>query len=429
MTIRQVIAAKRDGRKHTRDELAFLAQAAAGKADATDYQLSAWLMAAYLNGLDEDETLWLTLSMAESGERLDLRGLPRPWLDKHSTGGVGDKTTLVVLPILAACGLTMVKMSGRGLGITGGTIDKLESIPGFRTDLAPSALMEQAGRIGLAITGQSPNLAPADKALYALRDTTETVGAMPLIVSSILSKKIAAGADHLVLDVKCGSGAFMKDLESAKTLAKMLKSVAELSGMKTGVAITDMTQPLGKAVGNALEVIEADRVLQGESGRFATLCIDLAAEALEVCGIASSFDEGRTAAGEALTTGAAREKWHAFIRAQGGPDLTTGKIEDILEVHPVEHEVRATKGGWVSEINAESVGEAVSVLGGGRRHKEDVIDHSVGIDCLVEVGSAVEEGQVMMRVHGTPPRDTIFEDMVIISETRIPSIPPVIDRL
>lgn len=429
MTIRQVIAAKRDGRKHTRQELTLVAQAAAGKADSTDYQLSAWLMAAYLNGLDDEETLWLTLAMAESGERLDLSGLPRPWLDKHSTGGVGDKATLVVLPILAACGLTMVKMSGRGLGITGGTIDKLESIPGFRTDLTPEELIDQAGCIGLAITGQSPNLAPADKTLYALRDTTETVGAMPLIVSSILSKKIAAGADHLVLDVKCGSGAFMKDLASARQLATMLKSVAERSGMKTGVAITDMNQPLGRTVGNALEVLEADRVLRGEQGRFASLCVDLAGEALEVCGTVPSFERGRAAAAEALSGGMAYDKWVDLVRAQGGPDLRVQPIEGVLRVRPVDRDVLATTTGWVSEVRADRIGNAVSQMGGGRRRKEDSIDHSVGVECLVDVGSQVEIGQPILKVYGETPRDTIFEDIVIISETPIPSICPVIERL
>ena len=230
MDIQTIIATKRDGKKHTREELRWLTRAAATKS-VPDYQLAAWLMAAFIHPLDQEETAWLTLEMADSGERLDLTGLPKPWVDKHSTGGVGDKTSIVVLPILAACGLTVVKMSGAGLGITGGTVDKLSSIPGFRLDLSPDEMKSQAKRIGLALTGQTPNLAPADKTLYSLRDTTATVASVPLIVSSILSKKVAGGADTVVLDVKCGSGAFMRNLDEAKTLAEALIATAKLVGL------------------------------------------------------------------------------------------------------------------------------------------------------------------------------------------------------
>ncbi|HZH98209.1 MAG TPA: thymidine phosphorylase, partial [Fimbriimonadaceae bacterium] len=230
MDVQRFIATRRDRGRHTREDLSWFAKAAAA-GEIPDYQLSAWLMAAYLNPLDEQETAWLTVAMAESGQRLDLTGLPKPWVDKHSTGGVGDKTTLVLLPLLAACGLTCVKMSGRGLGITGGTIDKLSSVPGFRTDLSPEEMKKQAGEIGLALTGQTPDLAPADKVLYALRDATATVSSMPLIVSSILSKKLAGGAEALVLDVKCGSGAFMKTRSEADALAESLASTAALAGL------------------------------------------------------------------------------------------------------------------------------------------------------------------------------------------------------
>lgn len=303
MNFQDIIAAKRDGLKHTKPELEWLAKAAAC-GEVPDYQLSAWLMAAYLHPLDSEETAWLTLSMAGTGERLDLTGLPKPWVDKHSTGGVGDKTTIVLLPLLAACGLTMVKMSGRGLGITGGTVDKLLSVPGFRMDLTPEELKAQAKRIGLAITGLTPNLAPADKVLYALRDATATVDSIPLIVSSILSKKIAGGAETVVLDVKAGSGAFMKTVPEARKLASALSDTAAIAGLKTRLAITDMSQPLGRTVGNSLEVEEAGAVLTGnEPSRFAELCLDLAALTLVAVGVEPGMDRARAKALHALAGG------------------------------------------------------------------------------------------------------------------------------
>ncbi len=429
MTIQDVIAKKRDGKRHSREELQFLAQAAAGKQEAADYQLSAWLMAAYIHGLDQEETLGLTLAMAESGRRLNLSSLPRPWLDKHSTGGVGDKTTLVVLPVLAACGITTVKMSGRGLGITGGTIDKLESIPGFRTDLSIEELIAQAARIGFAITGQSADLAPADKTLYALRDTTATVGSMPLIVASILSKKIAAGADHLVLDVKCGSGAFMPDLESARKLAANLKETAESAGMKTSIAITDMSQPLGRTVGNGIEVLEADAVLRGEEGRFADLCCSLAGEALTLTGISASAQAGYGRAREAIESGRALKCWRDFVLAQGGPDIESTPLDTVIPIASMVEVMWEGTGGWVQEVNARKVGESVSAMGGGRRFKGDQIDHSVGIEVLVEVGDAITPGQPVFRVYGRNDSLASLNAALIVSLTEIPSIRPVIERL
>ncbi|MCH7945802.1 MAG: thymidine phosphorylase, partial [Armatimonadetes bacterium] len=293
MDFQDIIAAKREGRANSVEELRFLSQGAAD-GSLSDEELTAWLKAAYQNTLSATETADLTLAMAESGERLDLAGLPKPWVDKHSTGGVGDKTTIVLLPLLAACGMTVVKMSGRGLGITGGTVDKLGSVPGFRLDLTPEEMKEQAGRIGLAITGQTPRLAPADKKLYALRDVSGTVGSVPLIVSSILSKKIAGGAETVVLDVKCGSGAFMKTLPEAQALAQALVETARLCGLDLHLSITDMDQPLGRAVGNALEVKEAIRVLQGsETGRFRDLCLHFAGRALAAVGKGSEEDARR----------------------------------------------------------------------------------------------------------------------------------------
>ncbi len=360
-----LIAARRDGQKHSEADLRALAKAAAD-GSVPDYQLAAWLMAAYLNPLDEEETAWLTLGMADSGVRLELSGLPAPRVDKHSTGGVGDKTTIVLLPLLAACGLTIVKMSGRGLGITGGTVDKLASVPGFRLDLSPEEMVAQAGRIGLALTGQTPNLAPADKALYALRDATATVASVPLIVSSILSKKLAGGADTVVLDVKCGSGAFMRTREEAETLARALAETGRLCGLRIRIAVTDMSQPLGSAVGNALEVAEALRVLTpatalgtalvpSASGtpteRVAALCLELAALTVEASGLAATREEARAPAESAWASGKALEKARAWVQAQGAA------ADAPLPVAPVQRTVEhAGDEGWVARVDAETVG-------------------------------------------------------------------------
>jgi pyrimidine-nucleoside phosphorylase len=385
-----IIATRRDGKAHRREDLQALAQ---GAADGTipDYQLSAWLMAAYLNPLNDEETAWLTAAMAESGERMDLTGLPKPWVDKHSTGGVGDKTTLILLPLLAACGLTLVKMSGRGLGITGGTIDKLESVPGFDIARTPEEMKAQAAEIGLAITGQSPNLAPADKVLYALRDVTGTTSSIPLLVSSILCKKVAGGAETIVLDVKSGSGAFMKTTQEARALAAALWQTAKILGLNCRLAITDMNQPLGAMVGNAVEVAEARSVLTQPddlpetSARLRDLCLELSGLTLEACGKAPTREEGRAMAAAALQDGRAREKARQWFAAQGGD------FDGDLPQAPTRRVVTAASTGWVSRLDAETVGRAVIALGGGRRTKEDRIDPAVGVELHTCVGSRVEK--------------------------------------
>ncbi len=403
MDIQSLIATKRDGKKHTEAELQWLANAAA-KGSVKDYQLSAWLMAAYIHTLDAEETAWLTMAMADSGERIDLTGLPKPWVDKHSTGGVGDKTTLVVLPILAACGLTVVKMSGRGLGITGGTVDKLSSIPGFRLDLRPEEVKAQAKRIGLALTGQTPNLAPADKSLYALRDATATVSSVPLIVSSILSKKLAGGAETVVLDVKCGSGAFMRTLDEAKNLAESLIATAKLCGLKLRCEITEMNQPLGAAVGNALEVDEALRILRNDeiidpgTARFRELCLDLAGFTLFAAGKVSNAEEGRSTAESALVLGRANQKASEWFLAQGAKTDVT-KDWFVLPRAAVLRDVFTSAEGWVQRIEAEAVGRAVVELGGGRKEKEDLIDLSVGVVLHAQVGSKIEQGDRLLTIH------------------------------
>jgi pyrimidine-nucleoside phosphorylase len=397
MSIIEAIDAKRDGRENSEAELRSLASGAAD-GSIPDYQLAAWLMAAYLNGLSPRETADLTLAMAASGERLDLTGLPKPWVDKHSTGGVGDKTTLVVLPILAACGLTMVKMSGRGLGITGGTIDKLDSVEGFRTDLSPEEMKGQAARIGLALTGQTPRLAPADKALYALRDVTGTVASVPLITASILSKKIAGGAETVVLDVKCGSGAFMRTLNEAQALAASLVSVGELAGLAVRSVVTDMDQPLGRCVGNALEVREAWETLApgGEYGpataRFRELCLQLAGIALEAVG-----KGGLAEAVDALESGAAFAKATEWFVDQGADPAAI--LAAGWQQAPARADVKANRPGWIARVDARQIGEAAVSLGAGRRTKADEIDPRVGIECLAPVGSGVAAGQAVLRVH------------------------------
>ncbi|HXH60778.1 MAG TPA: thymidine phosphorylase [Fimbriimonadaceae bacterium] len=394
MQIGDLIAQKRDGGTHTAEELAFIANGAAD-GSLSDADLTSWLHAAFDNPLSPQETADLTLAMAHSGERVDLTGLPKPWVDKHSTGGVGDKTSIVLLPLLASCGLTVVKMSGRGLGITGGTVDKLGSVPGFRLDLSPEEMKAQAAAIGVALTGQTPRLAPADKRLYAIRDVTGTVASVPLIVSSILSKKIAGGAEVVILDVKCGSGSFMKTLPEAEGLARALLDTSKLCGLDLHTSITDMDQPLGRAVGNALEVKEAIRVLKGEErGRFRDLCLHFAGLALSATGKGSRSDAER-----ALDSGLTLAKAKEWFGAQGG-DLSVFDSEDWCVASSMT-EVRAASSGWVERIDARAIGQAVVDMGGGRKHKEDEIDPTVGIVLHVEVGDSVEKGQTLATVHGT----------------------------
>ena len=404
MNFQAIIAARRDGRVHTDQELRFLAQGAAD-GSIPDYQLAAWLMAAYLNPLNSDETAALTIAMADSGARIDLTGLPKPWVDKHSTGGVGDKTSLVLLPLLAACGLTVIKMSGKGLGITGGTVDKLASIQGMRLDLSPEEMKAQALRIGLALTGQSPNLAPADKTLYALRDVTETVSSIPLIVSSILSKKLAGGAETIVLDVKCGSGAFMKDRSSAETLAQALAETSRKIGLNSRIVLTDMSQPLGAAIGNALEVREAVDVLKPNgvrsgtpSDRFRTLCKRLAAITLHASGICSSEATATEKVEQALESGQALHKASEWISAQGGAFPHDGSR---LPQAPHVLTVTASTAGYVSRLDAEHFGRAVVALGGGRLRKDSVIDPAVGIVLHKQVGDAVAKGEALFDIHAS----------------------------
>jgi pyrimidine-nucleoside phosphorylase len=355
-----------------------------------DYQMSAFLMAGYLRGFSRDEAVALTHAMVESGETLDLSRLSGPTVDKHSTGGVGDGTTLVVAPLAAALGMQVVKLSGHGLGHTGGTLDKLDAIPGMRTELSSDELISQVEEIGLAVCAQTADLVPADKAMYGLRDVTATVDDIALIASSVMSKKLAGGAGAILLDVKTGSGAFMEELDGARELAELCVALGEDGGRATGALITDMGQPLADAVGNAIEVSEAIEVLRGErTGRFTDLCLTLAGYMAALVGLADDGEAGTQAAREALSSGDALERFRRFVEAQGG-DPRIVEDESLLPQAPVQHEVRADRYGWLQAVDAEEIGHAAARVGAGRLRKGDEIDLAVGLHFLAEIGDEAD---------------------------------------
>ncbi len=396
MTPNDFIRAKRDGRRHSPAELRWFVNALTDETIA-DYQATAWLMAAFLNGLDVDETSSLTLAMAESGAMLEFPTLGTV-VDKHSTGGVGDAVTPLFIPIVAACGVPVVKMSGRGLGFTGGTLDKLESIPGFRGDLDPDELLAQAERIGCAWGGQTANHAPADKILYALRDATETVESLPLIAASIMSKKLAAGAGVIMLDVKCGNGAFMQTPQEAHDLALALVSIAGSAGRCARAFITDMNQPLATAVGNALELKAAFAELKsGMKGRLGRVVMALAEAACNEAG-------AQVSPRKAVDSGAAKDKLREWIEAQGGDERV---VDDpsLLPSAPVTESVMIGARGFVTGIDCQAIGEVVRSLGAGRLSVNDVIDPSVGIEIFVELGDEVGESTRVFEVHAASEAD------------------------
>jgi pyrimidine-nucleoside phosphorylase len=391
----ELIERKRNGEELAADEIAGLVLAYA-RDDVPDYQMAAWCMAVYFRGLTGRETYALTDAMIRSGERLDLpAALGRRVVDKHSTGGVGDKTTLAVGPIVAACGVPFGKMSGRGLGHTGGTLDKLESIPGFRVELSTEEFVEQVRAIGLAIVGQSADLVPADKKLYALRDVTATVDIVPLIASSIMSKKLAGGADAIVLDVKVGDGAFMKTLDDARILAEQMLDLGRRAEKEVVCLLTDMDQPLGAAVGNALEIREARDTVVGHGPPDLTeLVLEACARLLALSDIGVDDVEGRRRAETAVADGSALDVYERWIRAQGGdPDPAA------LPTAPVVREVVAERSGVVTRLGALAVGVAALELGAGRRTKADDVDHAVGVVCRVKRGDTVAQGDVIAEVH------------------------------
>ncbi len=393
-----IIIKKRDHQELSREEIEFFVNGYA-KGDIPDYQAAAWAMAVVLNSMTLREITDLTLAMAFSGEVMDLSGVVTIAVDKHSTGGVGDKTTLVVEPIVAACGLPVAKMSGRGLGFSGGTLDKMESIPGFRTDLTTEEFLAQLRQVGLVLTGQTANLAPADGKLYALRDVTGTVQSIPLIASSVMSKKIAGGAQAIVLDVKLGKGAFMKTLEGARVLAETMAWIARLSDRKAVALLSDMNQPLGCAVGNALEVVEAMDTLRGNGPfDFRQHCLEVASHMLLLGELAKDESQGWQMAEEALHSGKALEKFRQLVIAQGGDVSYVDKPERLPRA-PFVDVTLAPRSGYLSEIDAQEVGETAVVLGAGRAKKDDLIDHAVGIVIHHKVGDYVEAGEPLFTVH------------------------------
>jgi pyrimidine-nucleoside phosphorylase len=416
----ELIQRKRDGEELAANELAELVLGYA-RGELPDYQMAAFCMAVFFRGLSRAETFAMTDAMVRSGETIDLgAALGRKVVDKHSTGGVGDKTSLSVGPIDAACGVTLGKMSGRGLGHTGGTLDKLESIPGFRTELTLDEYLAQVREVGVAIIGQTGDLVPADKLLYGLRDVTATVDEPSLIAASIMSKKLAAGADAIVLDVKVGDGAFMKSIEDARRLAETMIAIGRDAGREVVCLLTDMDQPLGAAVGNSLEVREALDTVRGDGPPdFTELVLDACAKLLALSDLGIDETEGRRRAEAAVADGSAEERWRRWIEAQGGTS-----DEAALPVAPVVHELRAPLGGFVSKLSAIRVGLAAVHLGAGRRTKEDEIDHAVGVVVRAKRGARVAVGDVLAEIHARTQAEAEFGAAEVLSAYEIQD-PPV----
>lgn len=398
MRMYDIIMKKRNGGELSKEEIDFFIEGYT-KGEIPDYQVSALMMAIYFRKMTEAETLALTMAMADSGDRLNLSGIRGIKVDKHSTGGVGDKTSLALAPMVAACGIPVAKMSGRGLGHTGGTIDKLESFPGFTTALTTERFIENVNRIGIAIMGQTADLAPADKKLYALRDVTATVDNLSLIASSIMSKKLAAGADAIVLDVKTGSGAFMKQEAEAKALAEEMVKIGKNAGRRTVAVISDMDQPLGFAVGNALEVREAIETLRGNGPKdFLELCLTLGSQMLMAGGKAESAREAEGMLRAVIADGSALGKLAEFVEAQGG-DGSAVYHPELLPQAAIQEPVAAPESGYLSRIVCDEVGICSLILGGGRETKESEIDLSVGLVLCKKVGDYVEAGEPLAVIH------------------------------
>ena len=394
----ELIGRKRDGAELDEAELRQLVGGYLAR-DVGEGQIAAFLMAGVIRGFSREEAVALTRILVESGETLDLSGIAGPTVDKHSTGGVGDGTTLLVAPVLAACGATLVKLSGRGLGHTGGTLDKLESIPGLRVDLSTDELTRIAGEVGCVVAAQSDELVPADRELYALRDVTATVESTALIASSVMSKKLAAGAGAIVLDVKAGDGAFMPTEEAATELAELCVDIGEAAGRSTVALVTSMDQPLGRGIGNALEVAECSRLLAAPpQGRLAEIGVELAANGLAAAS-GLDVDEARAQVREAWTSGRARERLRAMIAAQGGDPSVVDDPEGVLPAAPVRRPVPAPTSGTVRAVRARRVGELAAWLGAGRVRKGEPVDPAVGVELQVEVGDAVAAGEALATIH------------------------------
>lgn len=411
-----LIEKKRDGKSLTQDEISYFIDGYTnGK--IPDYQVSALLMAIYFQDMSDEERAMLTTSMVNSGDTIDLSDIEGIKVDKHSTGGVGDTTTLILAPLVASLGVPVAKMSGRGLGHTGGTIDKLESVPGFHVEITSDEFTELVNKNKVAVVGQSGNLTPADKKLYSLRDVTATVNSIPLIASSIMSKKIASGADAIVLDVKTGAGAFMKDIDDAKELAEAMVSIGNRVGRNTMAVISDMSQPLGKAIGNALEVKEAIDTLKGNGPKDLTeLCLTLGSQMVLLAEKAQTLEEARLMLEENISNGKAFEHFKTFLKAQGG-DANVADDTDLLPQAPYKVELPARTSGTVSEIVANDIGTAAMMLGAGRATKESEIDLAVGLVLHKKVGDSVEEGESLLTIHANDADVEVVKEKLYASIT------------
>jgi pyrimidine-nucleoside phosphorylase len=398
MNFVRIIERKRDGEALSTEEIRwFVSGVTAGT--LPDYQTAALLMAIYLRGMSRRETVDLTLAMARSGDMLDLHDIAPFTVDKHSSGGVGDKTTLVVQPLVAACGVPVAKMSGRGLGSSGGTLDKMESLRGWSFSMSLDAFRRQMGEIGIVLAGQTADLAPADGKLYALRDVTGTISSIPLIAASIMSKKLAAGADAIVLDVKVGSGAFMKTLADARALAEVMVAIGRDAGRQTVALLSDMNQPLGNAVGNALEVAEAIATLRGDGpADFVTHCLEIAAHMLLLARRTAALDDARALARSAIADGRALGKFRQMVAAQGG-DVAQVDDPALLPQAQFVESVAAPHAGWIAAIDTNEIGWIGVALGGGRLQKGEAIDHAVGLLMRVKVGDRVSPGDTLLEIH------------------------------
>ena len=427
MRIYDLIAKKRDGGTHTREELEAIVNGFVS-GEVADYQMAAWMMAVYLRGMTNEETAELTDVMAHSGVMVDLSPIPGIKVDKHSTGGVGDTTTLVLVPLCAACGAKIAKMSGRGLGHTGGTLDKLESIPGFRIDLSQKDFFEAVKTKGLSVIGQTGNLAPADKLLYALRDVTATVESIPLIAASIMSKKLAAGSDKIVLDVTTGSGAFIKDLKDSRELAKRMVAIGNGAGKETVAVITSMDEPLGQAVGNNLEVKEAMEVLQNRGPADVREVATALAGMMISLGRDTTYECGKMLAEEALNKGRAWEKFKTMVENQGG-DLSYIEDPDRFDVAAFSREIRAPKAGYITSMQTEQIGVAAGVLGAGREKKDSKVDYSAGILVYKKIGAYVEPGDVMAVLYTNREESLDTAGELYLESVQIDEVKPELPQL
>lgn len=420
MRMYDIIEKKRDGGALTKEEIDFFIEQYT-KGDIPDYQASALLMAVYFQNMNPEERAYLTIAMAKSGDQIDLSAIEGIKVDKHSTGGVGDTTTLVLAPLVASAGVAIAKMSGRGLGHTGGTIDKLEAIPGFHAEITNEKFHELVNKNKIAVIGQSGNLTPADKKLYSLRDVTATVNSIPLIASSIMSKKIASGADRIVLDVKTGDGAFMQELQDAKELATAMVSIGNEVGRQTMAIISDMSQPLGRAIGNGLEVKEAIETLKGNGPNDLTeLCLTLGSQMMILGEKAKTMQEAREILTEKITNGSALQTFKTFVEAQGGnPNVVDD--DSLLPQASYQVKLLAKQSGYISRMKANEIGTAAMLLGAGRATKDSVIDLSVGIVLHKKVGDKIKEGEPVLTMHSNTEnimdvKEKLYEAIEVSSE-------------